>query len=215
MEYNSQRNRLIIPEYGRNVQKMIEFACTIEDRDERNRIAQAIIEVMGQLNPHFRDVADFTHKLWAHLFIISDFKLDVDSPYPKPEKEKLFSRPKKMEYPQKQIRFKHYGHTIELLIEKAKTVKEPEEREAFVQTLANLMKKSYLNWNRDSVNDEVILNHLASMSGGELKPKEGFTLDQTSDILSKNAVTSTVKKKKRMHKNHSSNSNRPRKKFSN
>src|SRR6185295_9922075 len=99
MEYNSTRNRLIIPEYGRNIQKMIEHAITIEDREERNRLAKAIVAVMGYLNPQLQNITDFKHKLWDHLFIISDFKLDVDSPYPLPEKEKLRAKPKRVAYP--------------------------------------------------------------------------------------------------------------------
>ena len=119
MEYNTQLDRLIIPEYGRNIQGMIEYCCTIEDRAERNICARAIIQIMGQLNPPLRDVADFNHKLWDHLFIISQFKLDVDSPYPMPNAEKLAEKPKLLEYPKGRIRYKHYGKTIEEIIKKA------------------------------------------------------------------------------------------------
>src|SRR5688500_20127080 len=124
MEYNSSRPRLIIPEYGRSIQKMIYYAVSLEDREERNKIAKAIIGVMGQLNPHLRDVNDFKHKLWDHLFIISDFKLDVDSPYPIPSREILTSKPDRINYPTNDIRFKHYGKTIEMLIDKAQTLEE-------------------------------------------------------------------------------------------
>lgn len=191
MEYNSERPQLVISEYGRNIQKMIEFACTLEDREERNRAAQQIISVMGQLHPHLRDVTEFNHKLWDHLFIISNFNLDVDSPFPKPEIEKLREKPKRLRYPDRDIKYKHYGKTIERLIEKAKEFEEGEMKDALIQNIANLMKKTYLAWNRDSVNDQVIFDHLRDLSDGKLEPKPGFTLEQTSDILAK-----TKRKKK-------------------
>lgn len=196
MEYNSQRSKLVIPEYGRNIQKMVEYACTIEDKQERNNIAMTIIQVMGQLHPHLRDVQDFKHKLWHHLFIISDYKLDVDSPYDVPSPEQTKQKPTKVEYPGGKIRYKHYGKTTERLIEAAKQMTDGEEKEALVCVIANLMKKSYLNWNRDSVNDQVIFDHLDELSGGELKTKEGFELNQTHEILTQS------KRKKRTGKNH-------------
>lgn len=172
LEYNSQREYLHMPEYGRNVQKMIEYCMTIADKDERNRTAQAIIGVMGQLNPHLRDVEDFKHKLWTHLFIISDFKLDVDSPYPKPTRETFSEKPEQLTYPRKNIRFGHYGKTVEILIEKAKQLPDGDEKLALLMMIANLMKRSYLTWNRDSVTDEVILEHLEMLSGGAIKLKD-------------------------------------------
>jgi hypothetical protein len=169
MEYNTSLPHMIIPEYGRNIQKMIDFAISVEDREERNRVAQAIINVMGQLNPHLRDVTDFKHKLWDHIFIISDFKLDVDSPYPKPTRETFQTKPDRVAYPSNDIRYKHYGKTVERIIAKAKEYPEGEEKNVLVESIANLMKRSYLNWNRDSVNDEVILKQLVELSKGQLK----------------------------------------------
>ena len=183
MEYNTSLPHMIIPEYGRNIQKMIDFAISVEDREERNRVAQAIINVMGQLNPHLRDVTDFKHKLWDHIFIISDFKLDVDSPYPKPTRETFQTKPDKVSYPSNDIRYKHYGKTVERIIAKAKDFKEGDEKNALVEQIANLMKRSYLTWNRDSVNDEVILKHLDELSKGELKLADASALRSTQAFV--------------------------------
>lgn len=183
MEYNTSLPHMIIPEYGRNIQKMIDFAISVENREERNRVAQAIINVMGQLNPHLRDVTDFKHKLWDHIFIISDFKLDVDSPYPKPTRETFQTKPDKVAYPSNDIRYKHYGKTVERIIAKAKDYQEGEEKNALVEQIANLMKRSYLTWNRDSVNDEVILKHLDELSKGELKLANSSALRSTQAFV--------------------------------
>lgn len=183
MEYNTSLPHMIIPEYGRNIQKMIDFAVSVEDRDERNKVAQAIINVMGQLNPHLRDVTDFKHKLWDHIFIISDFRLDVESPYPKPTRETFQTKPDKVSYPSKDIRYKHYGKTVEHIIEKAKEYPDGDEKNALVEQIANLMKRSYLNWNRDSVNDEVILKQLEELSKGQLKLADPNSLRSTQAFV--------------------------------
>ena len=188
MDYNTSLPKMVIPEYGRNIQKMIDHAVSAKDREERNKIARAIINVMGQLNPHLRDVTDFKHKLWDHLFIISDFKLDVDSPYPKPTRETFISKPELLKYPSNDIKFKPYGKTIERIIEKAKDFEDGEMKSFLVETIANHLKKSYLNWNRDSVNDEVIIQHLKELSGGKLKLSDTARLTNTSDILARNSV---------------------------
>ena len=197
---------MIIPEYGRNVQKMVNFALTIEDKEERNKVAQAIIKVMGQLNPHLRDVEDFTHKLWAHLFIMSDFKLDVDSPYPKPTPETFVSKPEILGYPQSKIKYGHYGKIIPEMIQKCVAYEEGEEKEALIKIIANMMKKSYLQWNRDTVNDELIAAQLKELSGGKLELKDLDCLESTQDILKKNGITSRPSSS-----NHRSNNNRRRK----
>jgi hypothetical protein len=185
MEYNTQRSHLIIPEYGRNIQKMIEYAMSVEDREERNNVARAIVDVMGQLNPHLRDITDFKHKLWDHLFIISDFKLDVDSPYPKPSAQTLDIKPERVKYPNTRITFRHYGKNIENMIKDIRKMGDGPEREALVASVANFMKMSYLNHNRDTVSDELIIDHLNELSDGELKLKEDFRLNHTNEILSK------------------------------
>jgi hypothetical protein len=203
MEYNTQLDKLIIPEYGRNIQGMIEFCCTIENRNERNLCARAIIQVMGQLNPPLRDVADFNHKLWDHLFIISQFKLDVDSPYPMPNAQQLAEKPKILEYPQGRIRYKHYGKTIEEIIKKAKEFPQGPERNDLARQIANHLKKSYYNWNKDSITDEVILKNLSELSGGELKVEGNAPLSSHQDLRGNNGTNA----KKFFHKNNKHKNN--------
>ena len=155
-DYNTNRPDMVIPEYGRNVQKMVEHTMSVVDRTERNKIAHAIISVMGQLQPHLRDIADFKHKLWDHLFIISDFKLDVDSPYPIPEREILFEKPESMDYPKTENRYKHYGKSVKNLIDAAIAIDDKVEQSALVGVILNLMKKNYimfLNSKITSLND--------------------------------------------------------------
>jgi len=175
-DYNSTRNKLILSEYGRNVQNMVKYIVALPTKEERNRYAQVVIDLMGFLNPHLRDVADFKHKLWDHLHIISDFQIDVDSPYPKPSMEVIHLKPEPLKYPNQRIRYKHYGKTIELMIEKAKSIEEPERRQHMVQAVANFMKMAYVQWNKDSVADETILGDLRAMSGGALKLEENVNL---------------------------------------
>jgi hypothetical protein len=209
MEYNTSLPKMIIPEYGRNIQKMIDFAITVADKEERNKVARAIIDVMGQLNPHLRDVTDFKHKLWDHLFIISEFKLDVDSPYPRPTPETFQTKPELLKYPSNDIRYKHYGKTVERIIEKAKEYPEGDERNALVEQIANLMKRSYLNWNRDSVNDEVILKQLNELSKGQLKLADNSSLRSTQAFVPRN--TNQQQRaggdKKRVHNNNGGKQN--------
>jgi hypothetical protein len=194
-DYNTQRAKLIIPEYGRNIQKMIEYTIKIEDKEERNKAALAIISIMGNLNPHLRDVADFKHKLWDHLFIISDFKLDIDSPYEKPTLEKLHEKPKQVPYSEYAIKYKHYGKIIELLIKEAVAFEEGPEKEVLIKLIANHMKKCYLTWNREVVNDELIFEDLKKLSGGALVVSEDLKLSESRDILSKNKKKRPQKKK--------------------
>jgi hypothetical protein len=177
-DYNTTRKKLILSEYGRNVQNMVAYICTLDTKEERNRHAQVVIDLMGFLNPHLRDVADFKHKLWDHLHIISDFKIDVDSPYPIPSPEALHVKPEALKYPQQRIRYKHYGKTIELMIEKAKSIEEPERKQQMVQAIANFMKMAYVTWNKDSVADETIIADLKSLSRGELAVQENMNLNR-------------------------------------
>lgn len=185
-DYNTRRPQMVIPEYGRNIQKMVEHAINTPDREERNKIANAIISVMGQLNPHLRDIADFKHKLWDHLFIISDYKLDVDSPYPLPEKEEIMRKPEKMDYPRTDNRFKHYGKAVVNLINRAIEFPEGDEKEALIGVIANLMKKSYLTFNQDSVDDTQILADLETLSKGQLKVKDPSVIVSTNELLAMN-----------------------------
>jgi hypothetical protein len=186
MEYNTQLPHLQIPEYGRNIQIMIDHCITIEDRDERNRCARAIIQIMGQLNPHLRDIADFTHKLWDHLFVISKFRLDVDSPYPRPNAETFTTKPKMVPYPANKIRYKHYGKTIERIIDVAKTYEEGPEKRELSRLIANHLKKSYVNWNKDSVTDDVIFKQFREMTNNELIIDESSALTHANELKNKN-----------------------------
>ncbi|MBW7936001.1 MAG: DUF4290 domain-containing protein [Flavobacteriales bacterium] len=186
MDYNSQRKKLLLPEYGRNIQNMIWHIIEIEDREERNKAARTIISVMASTNPNYKDIEDFNHKLWDHLFAISDYRLDVDSPFPKPERPEAKQTPH-LFYPQKPIRFRHYGKNLQYFIEKARAVEDLEIKEKFVEALANLMKKSYLTWNRDSVDNDLIINQLKEMSNGELVFNEANSkMTSTQDILGMN-----------------------------
>ena len=182
MEYNTSLSKLIIPEYGRNVQKMVHSIIAIEDREKRNHQAKSIIEVMGNLNPHLRDVPDFKHKLWDHLFIMSDFHLDVDSPYDRPSKESFEEKPEMLKYSDNNIKFRHYGKILPLIIKRTIDLDEGEYKDFLVFTIANHMKKSYLTWNKANVEDEVILKHLSQMSEDKLSMKETFKLSSFSDV---------------------------------
>ena len=182
MEYNTSLSKLIIPEYGRNVQKMVHSIIAIEDREKRNHQAKSIIEVMGNLNPHLRDVPDFKHKLWDHLFIMSDFHLDVDSPYDRPSKESFEEKPEMLKYSDNNIKFRHYGKILPLIIKRTIELDEGEYKDFLVFTIANHMKKSYLTWNKANVEDEVILKHLSQMSDDKLSMKETFKLSSFSDV---------------------------------
>jgi hypothetical protein len=183
MEYNSQRPDLIIPEYGRNIQNMVDHIKTLESRDERNKAVQSVIKIMGQLFPHLRDIEDYNHKLWDHLHIMSNFELDVDCPYPKPEPETFQSKPRVMKYPQGDIRYGHYGKIVQLLIDELSKEEPGEKLEAQIIDLANLMKRTYLAWNRDTVKDEVIAKQLEELSGGKLKLEDPSKLEATASLL--------------------------------
>ena len=221
MEYNTQLDKLIIPEYGRNIQGMIEYCITIEDRNDRNLCAKAIIQVMGQLNPHLRDASDVTHKLWDHLFIISQFKLDVDSPYPIPSPESFKEKPKTLNYPKEKIRYKHYGKTIEEIIKKAKEFPVGAEKSELTRQIANHLKKSYFNWNKDSITDDVILKNLNELSAGELKLDENVTLSSHQELRGapkkffhkNNNNNGKNNKHKNNHHKHKNNNNNNTRKF--
>ena len=159
LQYNTEREHLIIPEYGRHMQKMINYAKSRETKEERNKYAKSIISIMGNLQPHLRDVPDFQHKLWDQLYIMSDFGLDADFPFEKPEREVLEARPEPLEYPQNYPKYRFFGNNIKTMIDVANTWDEGEMKEALVFTIANHMKKCFLIWNKDTVEDAVIFNH--------------------------------------------------------
>jgi hypothetical protein len=195
-DYNTSRPKLVLPEYGRNIQKMVEYTKTIEDREERNKSAQAIINVMGNMNPHLRDVADFTHKLWDHLAIMSNFELDIDSPYEVPTKQKFEQKPRPVPYNNYTIRYKHYGRAVELFIEKAVTLEDGPEKDAMIEMIANHMKKAYLTWNRENVTDQQIIEDLKTLSKGRLSVKEDIKLTDSKEILSKGYKKKAGKRKR-------------------
>lgn len=191
MDYNSNRKKLPLPEYGRNIQNMVDYLFTIEDRDKRTRHAYTIIDVMGNLYPYLRDVAEFKHKLWDHLAIMADFKLDIDYPYDPPKPEILTGKPSKVPYNQHRIKYKHYGRTMEMLIESASEM-EGNEKEIMIELLANHMKKSFLAWNKDAVEDEKIFMDLMELSKGKLQAGNDLKLAEIRQLLG----TTKSKKKK-------------------
>ena len=187
MEYNTQEKRLVLPEYGRNIQRMVDYCVTIEDRNERKRCANTIINVMGNMFPHLRDVNDFKHILWDHLAIMSDFKLDIDYPYEIVKKENLYTRPPRIPYNNSRIRYRHYGKTLELMIKKATEYPNGAEKDQLVKLLATQMKKSFLTWNKESVDDRKIFKDLDELSGGKIVLDENVhKLTESRDILARN-----------------------------
>ncbi|MEP7236682.1 MAG: DUF4290 domain-containing protein [Ferruginibacter sp.] len=169
MEYNTTRNFLIMREYGRHIQKMVEYLLTLEDKEERQRNAYAVIELMGFLNPHLKNVEDFRHKLWDHLFLISDFTLDVESPYPIPTRETLKAKPERLRYPKRYPKFNHLGKNIEVVIDKALKEENPEKKQGFANAVAYYMKLTYSNWHKELVHDDNIQTELSAMTKGELE----------------------------------------------
>jgi hypothetical protein len=193
MEYNTQRPLLTISEYGRNIHKMTEYAMTIEDRDRRNRAAQTIVSIMAQLNnPQRLDTTEFKQKMWDHLFIISDYKLDVDSPFPMPNPDVKEMEKFKCSYPNRYIKYRQYGKNVENMIQKAIDYPEGEEKETLIRYIANHLKKLYLSWNRESVSDEVIFEHLSNLSGGQIKLDENTRLEHSSNLIAINKSKKSV-----------------------
>lgn len=175
---------MALPEYGRNVLKMIEHIKTIKDREERNRAAATVIQIMGNLNPGLREVTDFRHKLWDHLMIIADFDLDVDSPYPAPDPKKFDASPNKVPYHNGDIRYAHYGHIVPAMIEAAAQLEDEEEKAYLTTLILNQMKKDYLTWNKSQVADEVIFRDLLDISGNRLKVPENFRMAEARELIS-------------------------------
>ena len=205
LQYNTKRTQLVIPEYGRHVQLMINQIMETQNREERNKMAKAVIGIMGNMNPHLRDVPDFQHKLWDQLFIMSNFELDVDSPYEKPQKEVLKQKPDRLRYPQRNPKYRFYGNNIKSMINVAVNWEDGDLKNALVYNIANHMKKCFLNWNKDTVQDEVILNHLVELSDNKLKVKEeDLPLTDASEFLkirSKNGNGSKNNHKQRNKRN--------------
>ncbi|MDO9511691.1 MAG: DUF4290 domain-containing protein [Bacteroidales bacterium] len=203
MEYNSTRERLILPEFGRNVQNIIKHITEIADREERTRSAIYLLNVLIQGSPMQKDFADYKRRVWDQIHIISEFKLDVDGPYPAPTPEEVELKPEPVKYTQGHIRYRHYGKNIVNIINEVAKKDDGVEKEVTTQVIANQMKKLYLTWNRDSVNDELIEEQLIELSKGQLKLQPDQKLSQTSDILEQNQPRKWVPqnpKKQNFHK---------------
>ncbi|TAJ12348.1 DUF4290 domain-containing protein [Marinilabiliaceae bacterium JC017] len=176
MDYNSNRKKLVLPEYGRHIQKMVDYAKAIEDPEERAKSAKSIIAIMGNMFPHLRDVSDFKHKLWDHLAIMANFEIDIEFPYKLPEPSILYRRPTKLPYNTSKIRYRHYGKVVEELIGKAIEMEEGEEKKKLILLIANHMKKSLYLWNKDSVNDDRIFNDIKMLSNNQLTIDENLKI---------------------------------------
>lgn len=209
MKYNTERKKLNIPEYGRNVQGLVDYALTIEDREKRTAFAGIIINAMAQVNPSVKELSDYKHKLWDHLFIMSNYRLDVDSPYPKPVKEELDTKPERLAYKSSMIRFRPYGKLIENVIDKVITMPEGEEKNVLIGMIAQYLKKAYLQWNVNSCDDEMILKHFEQLSHGQLKLQEDFKLLSTKRLLNNH---SQVKAKNHLQQGNRKKTNNRQKK---
>jgi hypothetical protein len=183
VEYNTQRQHLVIAEYGRNVHKMVQQLLSVEDREKRTRLANTVVNVMAYLHPTVRETSDYKHKLWDHLHIIADFKLDVDSPYPVPSNTSTRLTPARVPYPKNKIHYKYYGKTLEDMIRQISDLEEGPKKEQFARNLANYMKMSYLTWNKDTVDDTTIIAHLEELSGNKLRMAESARLNHTNEML--------------------------------
>ena len=199
-DYNTQRNHLIIPEYGRLVQRMVEHTLEEEDREKRTRMARAIVQAIGKLNPQLRNNENSDRTFWDHVHVMAGFALEVDSPYPAPTAEGLKSKPKPIAYPKKAIRFGHYGKLVERMVDACIAMEEGPDKAAFILMIANQMKKQFLTWNRDSVGDGAIFKDLADLSKGQLTLPPEQQLTSTDSLLQaqrsgpKNAVETTRKR---------------------
>jgi hypothetical protein len=185
MDYNSNRAKLILPEYGRNIQNMVDYAVNIENKEERQKAAQTIIDIMGNLYPYLRDIPDFKHKLWDHIAIMSNFKLDIDFPYELPTKDILTSKPERVPYNSGNLKFRHYGQIVELMIKRAAEFEEGPQKESLIQMIADHMKKCYLTWNKETVDDERVMADFHALSKGKIDVREDFQLKETKDLLQK------------------------------
>ena len=204
-DYNTQRNHLIIPEYGSYVQRMVELCMEEEDKEKRTRMARAIVQTIGKLNPQLRSNENSDRTFWDHMHVMAGFALEVDSPYPVPTAEGLKSKPQPVAYPKTTIRFGHYGKLVERMIEQCAAMEEGPEKAAFTLMIANQMKKQFLTWNRDSVGDGAILKDLADLGKGELKLEPEQQLASTDALLQaqRNGPKNAVDPVRKRHKNNS------------
>ena len=204
MDYNTTREKLPLPEYGRNIQKMVDYLKTVTDRDKRNSMAKTIIGIMGSMHPHLRDVNDFKHKLWDHLAIMGNFELDIDSPYPPPDLEVLNEKPNPVPYNVHNITYKYYGNIIEKIINEAAKYEESEEKEELLKIIGNQMKKNYVMWNREDVSDEIIFQNIEELSNGAITVNKDIKLKNTRNIM----PAKSKKKRSSSNKNNNHKSKR-------
>lgn len=200
MEYNTTRGNLIISEYGRNVQEMVKYICNLEDREKRSRMAATLVNILSSMHPEMRDQGDLKHKLWDHLHVMAEFQLDVESPYPVPPRPQDAPPPRRVRYTQEDIKLRPYGKYMQRIIEKATEFEDGAEKDELVKVIANGLKKMYLNWNRDSVNDELIHEHLNMLSAGRLKMNEDDKLHSTIDILKANKQVPQQQQQQQQHR---------------
>lgn len=216
LKYNTEREKLIISEYGRNIQVMINHLMEIEDREKRTEAAHFIVNVMAQMNPQVKESNDYIHKLWDHLHIISDYKLDVDGPFEPPQQGVITVKPEHVGYQKHNIKHGHYGHYVSELLKKIEETEDEQKRELLLVAMANQMKRDYLNWNRETVNDLLILDDLHKLSDGKFSLPTDTKLASTNEILNKTQIVQQTVKKKKTNKKQTSkkqqNPNRPNKK---
>lgn len=196
MEYNTQREKLTLPEYGRNIQHMVDYCVSLPDKEQRKRCADSVIEIMGNMFPHLRDVNDFKHILWDHLAIMSNFKLDIDYPFEIIKKENLITKPNKIEYSRPTMRYRHYGKTLQRMIHHAAEMEEGEERTQLIDLLVMHMKKSYLQWNKE-VDDAKIFEDLYELSEGKIKMDDAYIISNVKVNTSKQHLKSIKNQRKR------------------
>ena len=190
MTYNSTRSDLAIPEYGRTIQEMVDHLKSLADKEERNKCANAIVSIMGSVVPQEGDKEEVQKKLWGQLYLMANYDLDVDCPGETPTRESRTEPPARLDYPNAQSRLGHYGQMTRDLIEKAKTYEEGEEKAALVLTIANLMKRQYLTWNRATVENTLIAEQLKEMSDGALTLPEDVELVSSAEVLKSKRKTS-------------------------
>lgn len=208
MEYNTEREKIVISEYGRNIQVMIRHLMDIEDRKQRTEAAYFIVNVMAQMNPQVKESNDYMHKLWDHLHIIAQYELDVDGPYPKPTPEMQKKKPEHVGYQKNNIRYGHYGQYIYDVVKKVKEMEDGPKKQAILINIANQMKRDYLNWNRDTVNDLLILDDLYKISGEEIALPMETKLIPTSEILNKSQNQQQQQNQKKKNGNNNNNNNK-------
>ena len=206
MEYNTSQSAIILKEYGRNIQKIVNHLKTIDDKEKRTQMAHVLVELMRQIAPAGKDTAETTQKLWDDMFIMADFDLDVDSPYPVPDKDVLTKKPERMPYNSNRIRYRHYGQNIELLVKEALKKDDPKEREEAIIYMGKLMKSFYASWNNETIDDAVILENIKQISGGKLD----INLDKVKEDNLFEKLYKTKQRKSNRSSNKKGSSNRRR-----